>query len=110
MIHRLQRLREENGNAAGDVRHLDALNLVQNSQVAIPDSTKEEKAIATVTILYGDSRWEGSAGTLFLYTGKPVITPWHPLSSAGRLSTNQQNRSPRTSFIRRIGAISGSGE
>jgi hypothetical protein len=43
---------------------LDALNMVQNSREAIPTpSTK--KTILSLTIVYGDSRWEGSAGTLF---------------------------------------------
>jgi hypothetical protein len=66
---------------------IDALNLVQNSQVAIPDSTKK-KAIATVTILYGDSHWEGSAGTFFStlanrsFSVAPVIT--------GGVVTNKQ--------------------
>jgi len=43
---------------------LDALNLVQNSQEAIPASSAK-KAVASITIVYGDSRWEASAGTFF---------------------------------------------
>ncbi|HEY9140668.1 MAG TPA: hypothetical protein VIN93_07235 [Bryobacteraceae bacterium] len=43
---------------------VDALNLVQNSQVGIPDPTKK-KTIASITIVYGDTRWEASAGTFF---------------------------------------------
>ena len=43
---------------------IDALNLVQNSQIGIPDSSKKQ-TIASITVFYGDSRWEWSAGTLF---------------------------------------------
>ena len=41
---------------------IDALNLIQNSQEAV-DASKR-KTIASVTVLYGDSRWEGSTGIL----------------------------------------------
>jgi hypothetical protein len=44
--------------------NLDAFNLVQNTQEAIPDSGKK-RTLAAITILYGDSRWEASAGTFF---------------------------------------------
>jgi hypothetical protein len=43
---------------------IDALNMVQTSQIGIPDSSKKQ-TIASVTVFYGDSRWELSAGTLF---------------------------------------------
>jgi hypothetical protein len=43
---------------------VDALNLIQNAQEGIPDPSKK-KTIASITILYGDSRWEASAGTFF---------------------------------------------
>jgi len=43
---------------------IDVLNLVQNAQEAVPTSTTK-KAIATVTVLYGDSKWEASVGTFF---------------------------------------------
>jgi hypothetical protein len=42
---------------------LDALNLLQNSQAAIPDPSKK-KTVASITILFGESRWEASAGAL----------------------------------------------
>jgi len=42
---------------------LDALNLIQNSQAAIPDPSKK-KTVASITILFGESRWEASAGAL----------------------------------------------
>jgi hypothetical protein len=41
---------------------INALNLVQNSPEAV-DATKR-KTVASVTVIYGDSRWEASAGTL----------------------------------------------
>jgi hypothetical protein len=43
---------------------IDTLNLVQNAQEAVPTSATK-KAIASVTVLYGDSKWEASAGTFF---------------------------------------------
>lgn len=43
---------------------VDALNLVQNAQEGIPDPTKK-RTLASVTLLYGNSRWEASAGTFF---------------------------------------------
>jgi hypothetical protein len=42
---------------------IDALDLVQNSQEAI-DASKR-KTIVAITVFYGDSRWEASAGTFF---------------------------------------------
>lgn len=44
--------------------NIDALNLVQNSQIGVPDPSKK-KTLAALTILYGDARWEASAGTFF---------------------------------------------
>lgn len=44
--------------------NISALNLVQHSQVALPDPSKK-KIIAAITVVFGDSRWEGSAGTMF---------------------------------------------
>jgi len=43
---------------------IDALNLVTNAQEAVPSSTTK-KPIASITVLYGDSKWEASAGTFF---------------------------------------------
>jgi len=44
--------------------NLDALNLLQNSREAVPDPTKK-RTLAAITILYGDTRWEPSAGVFF---------------------------------------------
>jgi|SRR5579883_234995 len=58
---------------------VNALNLVQNSRAAVAASSNK-KTIATISILYGDSRWEASAGTFFStlpirsFTVAPVIT------------------------------------
>ena len=58
---------------------VNALNLVQTGQEAVPDSSKK-KTIATITVLYGDSHWEASAGALFSsllvrsFSVSPVIT------------------------------------
>ncbi len=58
---------------------VDALNLISNSSDAIPDPTKK-KTLATITVLYGDARWEVSAGTFFSslanrsFAASPVFT------------------------------------
>jgi hypothetical protein len=58
---------------------LDTLNLISNSSDAIPDPTKK-KTLATITVLYGDARWEVSAGTFFSslanrsFAASPVFT------------------------------------
>lgn len=59
--------------------NVDALNLVQNTQEGIPDPAKK-RIIAAVTVVYGDTRWEVSAGTFFStlanrsFSISPVIT------------------------------------
>jgi hypothetical protein len=66
---------------------VDALNLVQNSQVAIPDPSKK-RAIASVTILYGDSKWEASAGTFF--STLPIRSfSVGPVFTAGKVTDTQ---------------------
>jgi hypothetical protein len=58
---------------------INAINLVQNSQEAIPDPTKKT-TVVSITVLYGDSRWEASAGAFFSdlasrsFTPSPVFT------------------------------------
>jgi len=43
---------------------LDTLNLVANLREAVPTTTTK-KALSPITIVFGDSRWEPSAGALF---------------------------------------------
>ena len=43
---------------------LDSLNWVANSREAVPTATLK-KALSPITIVFGDSRWEPSAGALF---------------------------------------------
>ena len=58
---------------------IDTLNLIQNSQQAIPDPTKK-RTVASVTIFYGEALWEISAGTFFStladrsFSISPVLT------------------------------------
>ena len=58
---------------------IDTLNLIQNSQEAIPDPTKK-RTVASVTIFYGEALWEISAGTFFStladrsFSISPVLT------------------------------------
>ena len=58
---------------------IDTLNLIQNSQAAIPDPTKK-RTVASVTIFYGEALWEISAGTFFStladrsFSISPVLT------------------------------------
>jgi hypothetical protein len=66
---------------------LDAYNLVQNSQVAFPAGSAR-RTIVAVTILYGDSRWEASAGTLFSTLAVRSFSV-APIISGGVVTNNQ---------------------
>ncbi len=50
---------------------LNRLNLVSNSQEAVNDGSKKV-SIVTITAVYGDSRWEGSAGVALVF--RPIRT------------------------------------
>jgi hypothetical protein len=66
---------------------VDTLNLIQNSQAAIPDPTKK-RTIASITIFYGESRWEASAGT-FLSTLSDRSFSISPVLTNGTLTNKQ---------------------
>jgi hypothetical protein len=70
---------------------VNALNLVSNSQDGIA-AAASKVTLASITVFYGDSRWEGSAGTFFStlpirsFSAAPVLT-------SGMVTDNQVKES-----------------
>ena len=71
---------------------VDALNLAQNTADSIPDP-KKKNTIVSVTVFYGDSKWEASAGTLFSTLAVRSFSV-NPIITGGAVTDKQVGASP----------------